>query len=83
MSVTPREFFTVDLRGLRAALSRRATEAGITESDVLRSALAVALGDDRGDPLNLPTTGDANASHAQVKLSVRITCSAAERLDRT
>jgi hypothetical protein len=82
MSATPREFFTVDLRGLRAALSRRATEAGITESDLLRSALAVALGDDRGDPLNPPTTGDANASHAQVKLSVRITCSAAERLDR-
>lgn len=82
MSATPREFFTVDLRGLRAALSRRATEAGITESDVLRSALAVALGDDRGDPLNSPATGDASASQPQVKLSVRITCPAAERLDR-
>lgn len=82
MSTTPREFFTVDLRGLRAALSRRAIEAGITESDVLRSALAVALGDDRDDPPNPPTTGGANASQAQVKLSVRITCPAAERLDR-
>ena len=82
MSATPREFFTVDLRGLRAALSRRATEAGITESDVLRSALAVALGDGRGDPLDLPTTGDACTSQPQVKLSVRITCPAAERLDR-
>ncbi len=82
MSATPREFFTVDLRGLRAALSRRATEAGITESDVLRSALAVALGDGGGDPLNSPATGDASASQPQVKLSVRITCPAAERLDR-
>ena len=82
MSATPREFFTVDLCGLRAALSRRATEAGITESDVLRSALAVALGDGRDDPLNSPTTGDASASQPQVKLSVRITCPAAERLDR-
>ena len=82
MSATPREFFTVDLRGLRAALSRRATEAGITESDVLRSALAVALGDGGGDPLNSPATGDASAAQPQVKLSVRITCPAAERLDR-
>lgn len=82
MSATPREFFTVDLRGLRAALSRRATEAGITESDVLRSALAVALGNGRGDALNSPATGDASASQPQVKLSVRITCPAAERLDR-
>jgi hypothetical protein len=81
MSATPREFFTVDLRGLRAALNRRATEAGITESDVLRSALAVALCDGRGDPLNSPATGDASASQPQVKLSVRITCPAAERLD--
>jgi len=82
MSATPRELFTVDLRGLRAALSRRATEAGITESDVLRGALAVALGDGRGDPLNSPATGDASTSQPQVKLSVRITCPAAERLDR-
>jgi hypothetical protein len=82
MSATTREFFTVDLRGLRAALSRRATEAGITESDVLRSALAVALSDDRGDALNPPTTGDASPSQPQVKLSVRIPLPAAERLDR-
>jgi hypothetical protein len=82
MSATLREFFTVDLRGLRAALSRRATEASTTESDVLRSALAVALGDGRDDPLNSPATGDASASQPQVKLSVRITCPAAERLDR-
>ena len=38
-----RELFTVDLRGLRAALAARAAEADMTESDVLRSALATAL----------------------------------------
>ncbi len=82
MSAAPREFFTLDLRGLRAALSRRATETGITESDVLRSALAVALNDDRSDALNMPETGDARASQSQVKLSVRITRPVAERFDR-
>jgi hypothetical protein len=84
MSATPREFFTVDLRGLRAALSRRATETGLTESDVLRSALAVALNDDQNQSatLNSSEAGDICASQPQVKLSVRITCSAAERLDR-
>ena len=82
MSATPGEFFTVDLRGLRAALSHRATETGLTESDVLRSALAAALGDGRSDPLNEPATGAAGASQPQVKLSVRIPCPAAERLDR-
>ena len=43
-----REFFTVDLRGLRAALTARAAEAGMTESDLLRSTWAVALRDRAG-----------------------------------
>jgi hypothetical protein len=38
-----REYFTVDLRGLRPALAARAAEHRMTESDVLRSALAAAL----------------------------------------
>jgi hypothetical protein len=80
MAAAPREFFTVDLRGLRAALSRRSVQACITESDVLRSALAVALNDGRSDKLNLP--GDARAPQLQVKLSVRIARPVAERLDR-
>lgn len=82
MSASPREFFTVDLRGLRAELRRRASETGLTESDVLRRALAVALNDDRSDTLNMPETGDICASQPQVKLSVRILRPAAERLDR-
>jgi|BarGraIncu00222A_1022003.scaffolds.fasta_scaffold47680_2 hypothetical protein len=41
MTSTALEYFTVDLRGLRAALSARAAARdGLTESDVLRSALA-------------------------------------------
>jgi hypothetical protein len=43
MSTTAREFFTVDLRGLRAELSARAALDGLTESDIQRSALAPAL----------------------------------------
>jgi hypothetical protein len=43
MAPMAREYFTVDLRGLRAALAARAAERRMTESDVLRSALAVAL----------------------------------------
>ncbi len=82
MSATPREFFTVDLRGLRGALSRRATETGLTESDVLRSALSVALNDDQRDTQNSPAIGASRASQPQIKLSVRIPGSVAERLDR-
>jgi len=81
MLAAAREFFTVDLRGLRAALRARAAKAGLTESDVLRGALAVALNDGKSDPLNAPATGDAGASQAQVKLSVRLPCPAAARLD--
>lgn len=45
MTSTSREYFTVDLRGLRAALSARAARDGPTESDVLRSSVAVAFGE--------------------------------------
>ena len=47
MNSTAREYFTVDLRGLRPALKARAVRDGLTESDVLRSALAAALDDPR------------------------------------
>jgi len=43
MAPVAREYFTVDLRGLRAALTASAARDGVTESHVLRSALAVAL----------------------------------------
>lgn len=78
-----REFFTVDLRGLRAALVARAAAAGMTESDVLRSALAKALGDlacCAADSVQaaIKTTPPATL----VKLSVRLARLAAARIDQ-
>jgi len=60
MAAAAREYFTVDLRGQRAALATRAARDGVTESDVLRSALAVALATSRdvlSDPANGSTSG--------------------------
>ena len=78
-----REFFTVDLRGLRAALAARAARDGMTESDVLRSALATALGTSRTvlfDPARQSAADSRSAS--QVKLSVRLSRPAACRLNQ-
>jgi hypothetical protein len=78
-----REFFTVDLRGLRGALSARAAARNLTESDVLRSAVAAAL---QGDPslatLAALRAGDDRPPHHQLKLSVRLSRLCADRLDR-
>ena len=82
MTSRDREYFTVDLRGLRPALRARAARDGVTESDVLRSALAVALGDAE---VHSRSTGVASAASPQtaphVNLSVRVAAPAARRLD--
>jgi hypothetical protein len=82
MPAAAREFFTVDLRGLRAALATRAVSQGVTESDVLRSALAAALGSGACSAAVEPP-GQNNASHinGSIKLSVRLPRLAAHRLD--
>lgn len=83
MSSPSREFFTVDLRGLRAALAARAAAENVTESDVLRSALATSLGDGRtrvSGPSNEAVGGRSTAT--QVKLSVRLARPAANLLDQ-
>ena len=49
MAAATSEYFTVDLRGLRAALTARATRDGLTESDVLRSARWRTVGSLRRD----------------------------------
>jgi hypothetical protein len=78
-----REFFTVDLRGLRAALTARAAEARMTESDLLRSALAVALRDCAGaQQVPSASTAECAVSTEHVKMSVRIARSAARRLEQ-
>ena len=82
MAVTAREYFTVDLRGLRAALAARAAHDEMTESDVLRSALARALGTERVAACGSPKeTAGGWPSASQVKLSVRLVRPAAVQLD--
>jgi hypothetical protein len=75
-----REFFTVDLRGMRAALSAHAAATGLTESDVLRSALAIAL---QTAPLDAPMLGGAQPAPRAplVKLSTRLPRASADLLD--
>jgi hypothetical protein len=83
MQGTAREHFTVDLRGLRTALSARAACDGTTESDVLRSALATALGTSEAVPLNpADRITTESASVSKVKLSVRLSRLVARRLNR-
>ena len=78
-----REFFTVDLRGFRAALMARAAATGMTESDVLRSALAVSLGDLTGRaPVPVQASTEPMPPTTLVKLSVRLARLAASRLDQ-
>ncbi len=82
MAAAAREYFTVDLRGLRVALASRAAETGMTESDVLRGALALALEAAHGATTTpaLAST-HAAAQNSKVNLSVRLSRTAALRLD--
>lgn len=81
MSSPGREFFTLDLRGLRAGLRARAESRGLTESAVLRSVLAAALGAEAGDSA-APSAGAGDPIRAaQAKLSVRMVKDAGCRLD--
>jgi plasmid stability protein len=81
MSSPSREFFTVDLRGLRAGLRARAASHGLTESAECRNVLAAALGADRSD-LFASSAGEVDPLNAaKVKLSVRLLKTASSRLD--
>lgn len=80
-SPPPRQFFTVDLRGLRSPLAARAASAGMTESDVLRSALANALGEYAGDSV-ARRDGEAESRSHRLKLSLRLTRAVADRLEQ-
>jgi hypothetical protein len=79
MSSPGREFFTLDLRGLRAGLKARAASLGLTESAVLRGVLASALGAECSDS-SAPSAGPATTP--EIKMSVRLPRAAASRLDR-
>ena len=82
MASPSREFFTVDLRGLRARLRARAASQGLTESALARRILATALGTEESDS-SAPAAVDGDpAIVAEVKLSVRLPTTASSRLDR-
>ena len=81
MSSLHREFFTVDLRGLRARLRERAKRSGVTETSVLRSALAAALGTEHADPAALSAGACDSTIATPVKLSVRVSRPVCCRLD--
>jgi hypothetical protein len=86
MPAAARQFFTIDLRGLRAALSARAASLGLSESDVLRGALAAALvssTDTKDSDIAASSSCDNTPSRTnqQIKLSTRLPRLAATRLD--
>jgi hypothetical protein len=82
MRAAAREYFTVDLHGLRTALAARAADQHTTEANVLRSALAAALGANECDAsIAKSDRTDAALVGDPIKLSVRLTRPAAHRLD--
>jgi plasmid stability protein len=81
MSSLGREFFTVDLRGLRAGLRARAASHGLTESAVLRSILAAELGAEGSDSSAPSATAGGSMIAPQIKLSVRLATTVSSRLD--
>ena len=81
MSSSHREFFTVDLRGLRSRLKGHAASNGLTESAVLRNVLAAALGTEQDDSSEASAVARDRSITTQVKLSVRLPRSTASRLD--
>ena len=83
MSSLSREFFTVDLRGLRARVRARAASQGLTESAVVRGILAAALDAERSDFSAPSASAVGPMTASQVKLSVRLPRTAASRLDHT
>lgn len=79
MASTLRELFTVDLRGLRAALDARAQGAGLTSSDFVRQALNAAL--QVVPPATAPTAPQVVAAGDRVaKVSLRLRFHERERL---
>src|SRR5450755_2066988 len=81
MSSSSREFFTVDLCGLRTELKARAASQGLTESALARRILATALATEESDSSAPSAVDGDHLIVAQVKLSVRLVKTSAHRLD--
>jgi hypothetical protein len=81
MSASRREFFSVDLRGLRSRLKARAVMNGLTESELLRSVLANALSAEQDASCGSWAGDDDPLITARVKLSIRLLRPTSSRLD--
>ncbi|CAM3718965.1 hypothetical protein [Roseateles saccharophilus] len=82
MNVSPPDFVTVDMRGLKAALVDFAKAKRTSVSVVVRDAVARELGDVAGHAAGQPhAPGPGPCSDRWVKLSIRVTQAEAERID--
>lgn len=82
MDTSTHDFVTVDMRGLKAALVAHARAKRVTVSVVVRHAVAAVLG--RSNLEGAPPQMEADAPRdatAWVKLSLRVTCEEARRID--
>ncbi|MBL0726100.1 hypothetical protein [Piscinibacter sp. HJYY11] len=70
MHTPPRDFVSVDMRGLKAALQTRSRESGRSVSDLVRTAVAGWLGAAHLAPSD--TIPDASDGHATLKVSIRL-----------
>jgi len=81
MNTLSRDFVTVDMRGLKAALVARAQADRVSVSVLVRGAMARDLGMAAGGKPHPVDTAVPIASHAtSVKLSIRMTRDEARRL---
>lgn len=70
MNTSPRDFVSVDMRGLKAALQTRARESRRSVSDLVRTAVAEWLGTAHLAPSD--TNPDTDDEPATLKVSIRL-----------
>jgi len=82
MDTSTHDFVTVDMRGLKAALVAHAKAKRATVSVVVREAVSTVLGHSypEGAPPKMETEAPGDRA-AWVKLSVRVRCDEAQRID--
>jgi hypothetical protein len=80
MKSHPRDFVTVDMRGLKAALEARAIESGRSVSDLVRTAVGIWLGEAPCTPSHR-LDQVASSVPSTVKLTIRFSGAAAAMLD--
>ncbi len=80
MNTPPRDFVSVDMRGLKAALQTRSRESHRSVSDLVRTAVAEWLGAAQLAPSD--ASSDANDEPATLKVSIRLPRTDVELLAR-